>query len=241
MVSILGIDFAHVSEDEAFARCVAYMEGDGNRVVLTAGPEFVMAAQQRGDLRSAAAAADLVTADGVGVVIASRWYGEPLPERVTGAELTERLLAYAARHGLRVFLLGAAEDSLQKALETVRARYPGVQAAGRNGYFGAADIPLVVESVRSFAPHLLLVGLGQPRQDLFIREHRESLGAPLAMGIGGVIDILGGTVKRAPLVWRRAHLEWLYRLVKEPRRFKRQLALPLFAWRAWNEARERRR
>lgn len=241
MVSILGVQFAHVTENEAFARCVAFMEGEENRVVLTAGPEFVMAAQKSEALRSVAADADLVTADGVGVVIASRWYGEPLPERVTGAELTERLLAYAAERGMRVFFLGAAESSLQKALGVVRARHPGVRAAGRNGYFGAADIPGVVESVRSFAPHLLLVGLGQPRQDLFIREYRESLGAPLAIGIGGVIDILGGTVKRAPPPVRRAHLEWLYRLLKEPRRFRRQLVLPLFAWRAWNEARARRR
>ncbi len=236
MVAILGVRFTHVTEDEAFARCAAYMEGGEPRVVLTAGPEFVMAAQKQAELRKAAERADLVTADGIGVVIASRWYRAPLPERVTGAELTERLLAHAAARGLRVYFLGAAEDSLQKALQTVRARFPSLAVDGRNGFFSDAKTPEVLAAARSFAPHLLLVGLGQPRQDLFIQRYKDELGVPLSIGIGGVIDVIAGNVKRAPRAIRRARLEWLYRLLQEPRRFRRQTALPLFAWRAWRES-----
>lgn len=237
MVSILGINFSNMTEDQVYEACMSFIRAEGSHVVLTAGPEFVMQLQRQPQLRSLAQQADLVTADGVGIVIASKWYGQALPERVTGVELALRLIGHAAAENLRVFLLGASNTSLERAIGNLRDQYPSLQLAGQHGYFTADEESGIVEQIRQFAPHVLLVGLGQPRQDVFIATHRQNLNVPLAMGIGGTLDVISGLVKRAPIAFRKIHLEWLYRLLKEPRRFKRQLSLPQFALKAWLEAR----
>ena len=236
MVCILGVHFTDMTEDEVFGRCSEYMRGDRPRVVVTAGPEFVMSLRRRPDLRYLTEEADMTTPDGIGIVIASRWYGRPLRERVTGVELAGRLLACAADAGFRAYLLGAAPASLEMALANLRSRYPRLQLEGSHGYFAPEEEADIVAGIRAFAPHLLLVGLGQPRQDIFIARHRDELRVPLALGVGGTIDVLAGTVRRAPAAFQRARLEWLYRLLREPRRLRRQLALPLFVLAAWRDA-----
>jgi len=237
MVEILGVTFCEMTEDEVLARCVEYVSSGASHVVITAGPEFVMRARRTPDLMAVTQRADLVTPDGIGVVLAARWRGRALRERVTGVELTSRLLSEAVRRNWRVYLLGASEVSLQGALQVLQRDYPGLQIAGRNGYFTAHDEADVVAAISAYKPHLLFVGLGQPRQDLFIDRHRSVLGVPLSMGVGGTIDILSGTVVRAPLWVQKWKVEWLYRLVSEPKRLRRQLALPQFAWAAWRESR----
>jgi N-acetylglucosaminyldiphosphoundecaprenol N-acetyl-beta-D-mannosaminyltransferase len=158
---------------------------------------------------------------------------------VTGVELTPLLLHYAQEHDLRVYVLGASEEASTLAIASILRTYPGLMVKGRDGYFAKEQEHTVVEDIRAFAPHLLLVGLGQPRQEVFIDCYRETLGVPLAIGVGGTIDILAGTVKRSPQFFQQVKLEWLYRLLKEPRRFRRQLALPVFAWEAYWDARRR--
>lgn len=240
MISILGVHFTHITERDAVSRCVEYMEGSVPRMVITAGPEFVMAVRNRPEARPALDAADMITADGIGAVIASRWYGRPLPERVAGADLVQHLLEHAARRGLRVYVLGASPASHAGALANLRGSMPDLAVSGHHGYFAQDELVAILEDIERFRPHLLLVGLGQPRQELFIAQHKERLRVPLAIGVGGAIDIISGAAKRAPALVRRAKLEWLHRLLREPHRFRRQLALPRFALAAWKEARSQK-
>jgi len=241
MVSVLGVQFTDMGEADVATACARFMADDTPHIVVTAGPEFVMRARADEALRAMLAQADLVTPDGIGIVVASRWYGQPLRERVTGVELTERLLAIADDHGWRVYLLGATPQSCAAAMVNVRERFSKLQLEGRHGYFSGPETDDVLAEIRAFDPHLLLVGLGQPRQERFLFEHRERLRVPLSMGVGGTIDILSGHVRRAPGVFRRAHVEWLYRLLAQPTRAARQLALPRFALAAWRDARRMRR
>lgn len=240
-VGILGVPFSALTEHEVMLRCVACVESQSPHMVITAGPEFVMRLQSDPRLRSVLTAADLITPDGIGIVIASRWYGQPIAERVTGVSLTERLLAYAHDQNLRVYFLGATEEALQKAMHVLRGRYQGLNITGKNGYFTSDQVDEVLADIMQVRPHILFVGLGQPRQEEFIATYKDRLGVPLAIGIGGVIDVLGGTVKRAPVMMQRLHLEWFYRLLREPSRWRRQLVLPQFALAAWLDARSRGR
>ncbi len=235
VLCILNVPFTTYTENEVIARCTDYAMDQKPHVVITAGPEFVMHAQRDPTLLPLLEGADLITPDGIGIVLAARFHGHSDLERVTGVALAEKLLAQSAARNFRVFLLGASPESNEKALNAVRALYPELVVSGRNGYFDATELPSILEQIRNFEPHILLVGLGQPRQERFIWEHRDALSVPLMIGVGGTIDILAGTVKRAPALFQRMHLEWLYRLLTDPKRWRRQLALPQFAYLAYQE------
>jgi N-acetylglucosaminyldiphosphoundecaprenol N-acetyl-beta-D-mannosaminyltransferase len=229
MVEILGVPFATLSFEETVEKLIAAMEkGDKPHHIVTAGPELIMMALNDERLMNVLRSVDLVTPDGIGAVWASKFYGHPLPGRVTGMELSTAMIEAASRRGWRVYLLGAKPEANRLALEKLRAQYPDLNIAGRDGYFGEEKFAQVIAEVKAFAPHLLLVGLGQPRQEFFIHDHKEQLGVPVMVGCGGVIDVFAGTVKRAPLVWQKLNLEWLYRLLSQPSRWRRQLALPRF-------------
>ncbi len=229
MVNILGVPFSTSSFAETIDRLKRAMtEGAAPHHIITANPEIIMIAQEDQTVMRLLHQADIVTPDGIGAVWASQYYGTKLRERVTGAELSEALIAHAEQSGLGVFLLGATPASNRLALERLQQKHPDLRIAGRDGYFQEEQTAEVVEEIRSFGPSLLLVGLGMPRQELFISDHKAELGAAVMIGIGGVIDIFAGTVKRAPKVWQRLRLEWLYRLLSQPSRWRRQLVLPRF-------------
>lgn len=236
-VQILGVRFHRWDVRQVVEQTLYWVAEKSRRTIITAGPEFVMMANAQDDVKRMAQRADLVTADGVGIVWAAQRRGLPVPERVSGVELVEALLATAeTRHQpLRVYLLGASQLSLQNSLETLRSRYPSNVFSGRNGYFGGDDTPGILQEVAEFVPDLWLVGLGQPRQERFIFQCLGNLPPCVAIGVGGSIDIWGGTVKRAPRLFRTLNLEWLYRLLRQPSRWRRQLALPRFAWKAMRE------
>lgn len=207
------------------------------RLVVTLNPEIAMAAQRDPALRLAVEAADLVVADGIGLVWAAALLGRPLPGRVPGIELLEALLADAARLGLRVFFLGARPEVVAEAARRAAARFPGLPLVGHHhGYFRPAEEEAVVAAVRAAAPDLLFVGMGAERELKWTFRHRERLGARVAMGVGGSFDVLSGRLRRAPRWVRRVHLEWLYRLLQEPWRWRRQAVLPRFALRVLGEA-----
>ncbi|EPZ43380.1 WecB/TagA/CpsF family glycosyltransferase [Alicyclobacillus acidoterrestris] len=233
MVDVLGVRFHRVTMGQAIEKILYWVQDGHHHMVVTAGPEFVMHCLADESLKQLVNSADLVTADGIGVVWAAARSGRPVPERVTGVEMVLALLeeAHARKQALRVFLLGASEDSLQACLRVLRERFPGVEFAGRNGYFTAEQVGDVVAQVRAFEPNLFLVGMGQPRQEQFIRSVLGRLQPCVAIGIGGSIDVWGGTVARAPAVFRRLNVEWLYRLMTQPSRLRRQMALPRFALR----------
>lgn len=196
-----------------------------------------MYAQRDSRYRDAVNGADLVVADTVGIVWASRVLKHPLAGRVAGIELVERLcdtLPYS------VYLLGAAQGVAADAGAALQSRHSRLQVAGtHHGYFADAEAAAVVEAVRSSGARLVLVALGFPRQEFWIRDNLAQLGNAVCIGVGGAFDVWAGRVQRAPEAWRRAGLEWLYRLIREPRRLGRQLALPAFAIRVLLQAMRR--
>jgi len=161
------------------------------------------------------------------VIYAARILGTPLKERVPGFELTQKLLTAAVERGLSVFLLGAKPGVAERAAANLEREIPGLRVVGTgDGYF-KDDAP-VLEKVRASGARLLLVCLGFPRQELWMARHKEDLGQILMLGVGGSMDVFAGDVARAPEAWCRAGLEWLYRLIKQPSRIRRQIKLPLF-------------
>lgn len=239
-ITILDVPFTEYGEEQVLAECIRYVESKNPHVVVTAGPEFVMRLKRNPSLYRLAQRADMITPDGIGIVLAARLRGKQLRDRVTGVALTERLVEVASQRGWRIFLLGASDVSLQGAMDNLRRRYKDLQVEGHSGYFSPQQESEVIEKVKAYAPHIWLVGLGQPRQEELIDLYRDSLSIPLSMGVGGTFDILSGTVKRAPQWVQDMKIEWFYRLVSNPRRLRRQLALPLFAYAAWREGRKLR-
>jgi N-acetylglucosaminyldiphosphoundecaprenol N-acetyl-beta-D-mannosaminyltransferase len=228
-VHVLGAPVARLTLAEAAQVVAGFVREGRPRQVITLNPEYLYQAQFRPELMEIVRRADLVTADGVGIVWAARRAGNPVPERVTGIDLLLRLAEEAGAQGWRVFLLGAAPGVAEAAGRELAARYPGLTVAGtHHGYFKAEEEPAVVAKVRQSRADLLFVALGAPRQELWAARHLEALGVPVVMGVGGSFDVLAGKVRRAPVWLRRLHLEWLGRLLMDPKRWRRQLVLPKF-------------
>jgi N-acetylglucosaminyldiphosphoundecaprenol N-acetyl-beta-D-mannosaminyltransferase len=184
-------------------------------------------------LRDAVQSSDLVLADGMSVVWASRLLGRPLPERVAGIDLFERLLGLAEEAGYSVYLLGAEPEVLEAAARVVRERHPRLRLAGsHHGYFSAAEEPALVETIAATRPDLLFVGMSSPKKEIFLSRWGERIGAPICHGVGGSIDVMAGKVRRAPGVWQKAGVEWLYRVLQEPRRLWRRYLVTntMFLW-----------
>lgn len=243
VVNVLGIRFHRLTRNEVVERVLHWIADKSAKMLITAGPEFVMQAQSNESLQRIIHAADIVTADGIGVVWAASRLGSPVPERVTGVELVPDILEAAEnRHQrLKVFLLGASSESLEGCMEVLREQYPTQVFMGHNGYFKSEDEVEIVEEIRKFQPDLWLVGLGQPRQEQLIFDWLGKLPSCVAIGVGGSFDIWGGSLERAPLVFRKMNLEWFYRLVRQPSRWKRQLVLPKFALRVLSSSKTNQR
>ncbi len=226
-IGVKGVGFDPVTLREAAERCLAMTEESGGHYVVTPNPEIVWLARTMPELRTALNEADLVVPDGIGIIYAAKLLGTPLKERVPGFELTEALLAAAAERELPVYLLGAKPGVAERAWERLTKKYPGLRIVGcGDGYF-KEDGP-VLDRIRESGARLILVCLGFPRQELWMSAHREDVGQALMLGVGGSMDVFAGDVKRAPEVWCRVGLEWLYRLLSQPSRIKRMIKLPLF-------------
>jgi N-acetylglucosaminyldiphosphoundecaprenol N-acetyl-beta-D-mannosaminyltransferase len=216
------------------------------RQVITLNAEIIYQAQSNPDLLQLINQADLVTPDGAGVVWASRYLGRPVPARVTGIDLVLALGPVAEVKGYRLFLLGAAPGVAEEAGQKLQESYPKLVVAGAyHGYFqpGSPEEQQVLQMIRQAQPDLLLVALGAPRQEFWIRQHLAAgdLTVPVSIGVGGSLDVIAGRVERAPAWMRRCQLEWLGRLLREPRRWRRMLALPKFVLKVLAYGREERR
>ena len=223
-VNILGVAFDALTLDEAEERCGELLRGQKGGAVVTANPEIVLRCRDDAAYAAAVNGAELVLADGVGDLYAARILGTPLPERVAGADLVPRLLAALARRGGSVFLYGARPGVAERAGERLQNAYPGLRIAGaENGYI--SDETALFAALNEQKPDLLLLGLGAPRQELWMAENRRSISAVM-IGVGGLLDVLAGDVPRAPERWQKLGLEWLYRLVREPKRIRRMIRLP---------------
>ena len=220
---MLGVPLDRVRVDEAVERCERAISAGGYFQHMSVNVAKLVTIQRDPLLRQAVSACPLVTADGQGVVWASRLLGRPLPERVAGIDLMARLLERAEQRAYRVYILGARPAVLEAALTRLRERHPGLILAGaRDGYFADSHAREVCEDIRAARADMLFVAMSSPRKELFLDKFGPSLGVPFAMGVGGSVDVIAGVTRRAPALLQRSGLEWLYRLVQEPRRLGRR-------------------
>ena len=223
---VLGVGFDDLTLEEAAAAGAALVEAGGFHYAVTPNPEFLLAAKHNPAFRQALLGADLVLADGVGVVYSAKILGRPLKGKVTGIDFAQRLLRWMAAQGKRLFLLGAKPGVAELAAAHLKDAYPGLIVCGtRDGYF-TQDAP-VVEDIRACAADVCFVCLGAPKQELWMAKNGPETGCSLMVGLGGALDVFAGVVERAPEAYQKLGLEWLHRLIKEPRRFGRMAKLPL--------------
>lgn len=236
---ILGVKVDRDSMDETVTKIREAIDTHQAIQVVTANPELIYATGKDARLKQLINSAQIVTADGVGVVWAAKRLGHPVAERVTGVDLVEALFPVAAEMQWRIFFLGSKPGVAELAAKKAAEKYPGFQWQATHGYFNREEEPAVLKQIREFNPDLLLIGLGAPRQEFWMFSHLDL--STVSIGVGGSFDALAGINKRAPRWIQNIHLEWLYRLFKQPSRLKRQLVLPRFAWKVIRDGREQAR
>ncbi|OGO83922.1 MAG: N-acetylmannosaminyltransferase [Clostridiales bacterium GWE2_32_10] len=230
-VNILGVNIDKVTMNEAINRVMGFLDSDKLNTVYTPNPEFIMNARDDEEFKKILNEGDLVIPDGIGVVYASRILGNPVSERVPGYELTENILKGIKDKKYTAYFLGSKGDTAKLAAENMMQKYTGLKVAGyRDGYFKVEEEERIIDEINRLEVDYLVVGLGSPKQEQFIYRNKQKLKVKVAIGNGGTLDIMAGKVKRAPVIFQKLGLEWLYRLLKEPTRFKRMLKLPQFMW-----------
>ena len=223
---ILGIQFDDLTREEAARAGARLLEEDRFHYVVTPNPEFILAAEKDAEFRRVLNGADLVLADGIGVIYSAKIQGTPLKGRVPGIEFAADMLACLNERGGRLYLLGAKPGVAEEAGRRIEEQYPNVTLCGvQDGYFKDEESALL--KVAAARPDLLFVCLGAPKQEKWMARWGRHTGARLAIGLGGALDVFAGKVERAPESWQKLGLEWAYRLKKEPQRAGRMARLPL--------------
>ena len=223
---IMGIAFDNVTMQEALDKATAILQGNKTCYAVTPNAEIAYEVMKDESLR---ALINGVLPDGAGVVLASKLLKTPLKQKVAGVDFADGLLGLLAESGKSVYLLGSKPGVAELAAEKMREKHPGLIICGmHDGYF--KDEAPVIEAANAAKPDVLFVCLGAPKQELFMKRHQQELTCKLMIGLGGSLDSFAGTVKRAPKWMIAANLEWLYRLIKEPKRFGRMLRLPKYLW-----------
>lgn len=238
-IQILGVPVHQITTAEVLLFIQNFMKEPRLHQIATVNPEFVMKAQQDVEFQQVLKQADLCIPDGVGLVLASRWQGAKLPERVAGSDLVYAIAQLAAEKSLRLYLLGAAPGVAEEAASVLKELYPNLIIAGTfAGSPSSQENDAIVRRINESEADILYVAYGAPRQDKWIARNRETLRTVrLAMGVGGSLDFITGRSTRAPQWLQRWGLEWLHRLYKEPWRWRRMLALPSFAYRVMRQPR----
>ena len=233
-IDVLGVGFDNYTMDQAVAEGVRLMGEEGAHYVVTPNPEIVETCRQDAEAMEAVRGADLVLADGIGVVYGAKLLGTPLKGRVPGIEFAQDMLECLNEKKGRLFLLGAKPGVAEEAGARILDRYPDILLCGtQDGYF--RDEETVLLKVAAARPDLLFVCLGAPKQEKWMARWGRHTGARLAIGLGGALDVFAGKVERAPESWRKLGLEWAYRLKKEPQRAGRMAKLPLVLVKAAGE------
>ena len=228
--TILGVGVDAISFDEARAKAIGFLDGDKPAMIFTPNPEMIMAARKNSAFRDILNSADMVVPDGIGVVLASKLGRVKIKERVTGCDLVLALFDAIKDTGYSVYFFGSKPGIAEKAKAAIEEKFPGIKIVGTSdGYYDEEKEKRIIEDIRAKNPGLVLVGTGMVKQETWIAENRDKLGAKLLIGVGGCLDVFCGHVTRAPRAMRRLGLEWLYRLIREPKRLKRQIYIPLFA------------
>lgn len=229
-IDILGVKIDRITAAYALKKAEQMVRKPGLSMIFTPNPEIVMAAYEDRGFREILNSADMCTPDGIGVVYAAKMLGTPVPERVPGFDLTCGLLESVRKTGEGVFLFGAKPGVAELAADNLRDKYPGLIISGiHDGYFSDDENDKIIAQINDSGAKLLLVCLGAPKQEKWIYENRDKLtGVNLCMGVGGALDVFAGVVKRAPDVFIKLNLEWLYRFCKNPSRLGRFATLPRF-------------
>lgn len=223
--------------DEATKEMTNYLKGDELKAIYTPNTEIVMGAKDDDRLRELINKGDLITADGIGLIYASRIKKKPLKERVTGYYLSLKLLDIANENNYSLYLLGCEDGVAKVAAENIKNTYPNIRIAGyHHGYFKGShnghknheEEIKIIDDINSSNPDIIFVGLGFPKQEIWIDTNKKNIKGKIIIGNGGVMNILSGNVKSVPKIFEKLGLEWFYRLIREPSRIKRQIVLPKF-------------
>lgn len=229
---ILGVQINNVNMNEAVSLanlCLTSEKNSEPKMIFTPNPEFIMNALNDEEFMKILNESWLNIPDGIGIIIGSKILKTPLKERVAGFDFIQNLFANIKNSKIKVYFLGSSEKNVKMAKENMEKKYRGIKIIGyHNGYFSEADNNKIIEEINDLSPDLILVGLGSPRQEKWIYKNKNQLNTKLLIGIGGSFDVMSGNVKRAPKIFINLNLEWFYRFVTQPTRFKRMLKLPLF-------------
>ena len=229
---LLGVRVDALSMAEAVDRVGVSLRDGPPGYVVTLNAVMLGRAARDEAFRRITDGASLVTPDGMGTLLVARILGKRITQRVAGVDLTDRLCAMCAREGFRVFLLGGSPGTADEAARRLAARHSGLQVAGTEHGYGVLDDPALAARIQHTRAHLLLVGLGSPRQELWLRRWLDQTGVRAGVGVGGTLDVFAGRTERAPSWMRSVGIEWLYRLLREPRRWRTAAALPGVIWMA---------
>ncbi|MGC8971559.1 MAG: WecB/TagA/CpsF family glycosyltransferase [bacterium] len=225
---IFGLKINNVNREEALRYIEGFFGEERFHYIVTLNPEGVVIAQKNRQFSSVINEADLVVADGSWLVRAARFLGEDIKERVAGIDLLLEILKLCEDRGFSVYLLGAKEEVISSAKKRLEKILPGIRILGiHNGYFNAEEEKKIVEEIKSLKPDFLVVGLGMPKQEIWMSQHRD-LPVKVAIGVGGSFDVISGNIPRAPYWMQTMGLEWFYRILKDPKRIKRISFIPRF-------------
>lgn len=230
--SVLGMPIDKLDMIGALHTVEAFINQGGPHQVITANAEIFYRASNDLDMKRIIQRADMVLADGAGLVWAADFLGDPVPERVAGIDLLVNIAELSARGSYKVFLLGGAPGIADKAANELVKRYPTLEIVGtHHGFFSGEDEDELINTIRLAGTQILFVALGAPRAEKWISANAKKLAIPVMMGVGGSLDVISGVSKRAPKWMQKSGFEWLYRLVRQPSRIGRMAALPRFVLR----------
>lgn len=245
-VDFSGIKVDNITLGEAVAKIEEFLRASSPHLIVTPNPEMIVAAQKDQELKEIINNASLRLPDGISMVVVSRILGRPLRERVTGIDFLLKAVELSSRRGYKLFLLGGKPGVAQEAGLKLIEQFPGLNIVGtHDGYFDKDIEPAcrssdehrsegrvikVIKVIKDTKPDILFAGLGAGRQEKWLAKYLKELNVPVCVGVGGSFDVISGKKKRAPKWIQSLYIEWLYRLVTEPERWKRQLALPKFLW-----------
>jgi N-acetylglucosaminyldiphosphoundecaprenol N-acetyl-beta-D-mannosaminyltransferase len=236
-VRVLGIPVDRVDMPGALAFVDSAVENGYSRsYILAVNPEKIITLQKNNGLKQTFEKASLLIPDGIGVVVAMRWlYGFSV-NRVPGADLMLNICSEASKNGHKIFIFGSKENVNKEATEKLRYMYPGIQIVGRcNGYVADERMDELINNINKSEADILFIALGSPKQEEWIQKYLPKVTVKICQGIGGTLDTITGNVERAPLFMQKLGLEWLYRLIKEPKRIRRQIFLPVFVFKVLKE------
>ncbi|MEQ8201435.1 MAG: WecB/TagA/CpsF family glycosyltransferase [Syntrophomonadaceae bacterium] len=228
-VIILGCRVDILNTAQCLDKITELVDARKTAHVITLNAEIVYQAQTNRELLGIINEAAVVTPDGIGIVWGGRQLGYVIPERVSGIDLLYSICETAPTRKWKIYLLGSSPGVADEAGGQLKARFPGLHICGsHHGYFQPSEVASIIADINHSQADILVVSLGAPKQEIWISQNKDDLAVPVCIGVGGSLDVIAGNKKRAPGWMIRMNLEWLYRLLAEPSRWRRQLALPKF-------------